>query len=121
MFASHNYRLFGSNEVRRQTQVAGAYLCIIIGSGNDHSSTPRIILYILGADPNLDLEPLSFVSLGEGANITIWARYTLDCMNAVVMSYHTLTLSGLENQRSVLVQGLQAIVVNEIRRCCLYT
>ncbi|KAG1844383.1 chitin synthase-domain-containing protein [Suillus subluteus] len=38
----------------------------IVGSGNDRP-TPRIVLDILGADPNLNLEPLSFVSLGEGA------------------------------------------------------
>jgi chitin synthase len=46
-------------------------LCIIcdgmiVGSGNDRP-TPRIVLDILGADPNLDPEPLSFLSLGEGA------------------------------------------------------
>ncbi|KAG9310142.1 glycosyltransferase family 2 protein [Chiua virens] len=38
----------------------------IVGSGNDRP-TPRIVLDIVGADPNLDPEPLSFVSLGEGA------------------------------------------------------
>jgi chitin synthase len=38
----------------------------IVGSGNDRP-TPRIVLDILGADPNLDPEPLSFISLGEGA------------------------------------------------------
>lgn len=38
----------------------------IVGSGNDRP-TPRIVLDILGVDPNLDPEPLSFVSLGEGA------------------------------------------------------
>jgi len=38
----------------------------IVGSGNDHP-TPRIVLDILGADPNLEPEALSFVSLGEGA------------------------------------------------------
>jgi chitin synthase len=38
----------------------------IIGSGND-KPTPRIVLDILGSDPSLDPEPLSFVSLGEGA------------------------------------------------------
>ena len=37
---------------------------MIVGSGNDRP-TPRIVLDILGADP--DPEPLSFVSLGEGA------------------------------------------------------
>jgi chitin synthase len=37
----------------------------IVGSGNDRS-TPRIVLDILGVDPNLDPEALSFLSLGEG-------------------------------------------------------
>ncbi|KAI8920098.1 chitin synthase-domain-containing protein [Powellomyces hirtus] len=37
----------------------------IIGSGNDRP-TPRIVLDILGVDPNHDPEPLSFQSLGEG-------------------------------------------------------
>jgi chitin synthase len=39
---------------------------MIVGSGNDHP-TLCIILDILDADPSLDPEPLSFVSLGEGA------------------------------------------------------
>ncbi|TFK68107.1 hypothetical protein BDN72DRAFT_879221 [Pluteus cervinus] len=39
---------------------------MIVGSGNE-KPTPRIVLDILGSDPNLDPEPLSFVSLGEGA------------------------------------------------------
>ncbi|KZS96924.1 glycosyltransferase family 2 protein [Sistotremastrum niveocremeum HHB9708] len=39
---------------------------MIVGSGNDRP-TPRIVLDILGADPNVDPEPLSFLSLGEGA------------------------------------------------------
>ncbi|EJU01525.1 glycosyltransferase family 2 protein [Dacryopinax primogenitus] len=39
---------------------------MIVGSGNDRP-TPRIVLDILGADPNRDQEPLSFLSLGEGA------------------------------------------------------
>jgi chitin synthase len=38
---------------------------MIIGSGNDRP-TPRIVLDLLGADPALDPEPLSFLSLGEG-------------------------------------------------------
>ncbi|KAF9916715.1 hypothetical protein BX616_003042 [Lobosporangium transversale] len=38
---------------------------MIIGSGNDRP-TPRIVLDILGVDPNIDPEPLSFLSLGEG-------------------------------------------------------
>jgi chitin synthase len=39
---------------------------MIVGSGND-KPTPRIVLDILGSDPNQDPEPLSFQSLGEGA------------------------------------------------------
>lgn len=38
----------------------------IKGFGND-KSTPAIVLDLLGVDPNLDPEPLSFQSLGEGA------------------------------------------------------
>ncbi|KAI5990050.1 chitin synthase-domain-containing protein [Pisolithus orientalis] len=38
----------------------------IVGSGNDHL-TPHIVLDILGADPNLDPELLSFVSISKGA------------------------------------------------------
>ncbi|KAJ7751230.1 chitin synthase-domain-containing protein, partial [Mycena maculata] len=38
---------------------------IIVGSRNDRP-TPRIVLDILGTDPNLDPESLSFLSLGEG-------------------------------------------------------
>jgi chitin synthase len=37
----------------------------IVGSGNDRS-TPRIVLDILGVDPTLEPEALSFQSLGEG-------------------------------------------------------
>jgi chitin synthase len=37
----------------------------IVGAGNDRP-TPRIVLDILGADPSLDPEPLSFLSLGDG-------------------------------------------------------
>ncbi|KAJ9079565.1 hypothetical protein DSO57_1034216 [Entomophthora muscae] len=39
---------------------------MVIGGGND-VPTPRIVLDLLGSDPNLDPEPLSFVSLGEGS------------------------------------------------------
>ncbi|KAK4515380.1 inositol hexakisphosphate and diphosphoinositol-pentakisphosphate kinase [Mucor velutinosus] len=38
---------------------------MIIGGGNDRP-TPRIVLDILGVDPNIDPEPLSFFSVGEG-------------------------------------------------------
>ncbi|KAI8384891.1 chitin synthase-domain-containing protein [Radiomyces spectabilis] len=39
---------------------------MIIGGGNDRP-TPRIVLDILGVDPNVDPEALSFFSIGEGA------------------------------------------------------
>ncbi|KAI0074333.1 glycosyltransferase family 2 protein [Panus rudis PR-1116 ss-1] len=39
---------------------------MVVGSGNDQP-TPRIVLDVLGANPNVDAEPLSFLSLGEGA------------------------------------------------------
>ncbi|KAI8799852.1 chitin synthase-domain-containing protein [Cladochytrium replicatum] len=38
---------------------------MIIGSGNDRP-TPRIVLDILGVDPNVDPEAKAFLSLGEG-------------------------------------------------------
>ncbi|CAO3591285.1 unnamed protein product [Absidia cylindrospora] len=38
---------------------------MIVGGGND-KPTPRIVLDILGVDPNVDPEPLSFFSVGEG-------------------------------------------------------
>ncbi|KAI9275446.1 chitin synthase-domain-containing protein [Phascolomyces articulosus] len=38
---------------------------MIVGSGNDRP-TPRIVLDILGVDPQVDPEPLSFISVGEG-------------------------------------------------------
>lgn len=39
---------------------------MVVGAGNDQP-TPRIVLDVLGANPNVDAEPLSFISLGEGA------------------------------------------------------
>lgn len=39
---------------------------MIVGSGNDRP-TPTIVLDILGADPSVDPEPLSFQSIGDGA------------------------------------------------------
>ncbi|BGP30551.1 hypothetical protein JCM10296v2_002306 [Rhodotorula toruloides] len=38
---------------------------MIVGSGNDRP-TPQIVLDILGADPTIDPEPLSFLSIGNG-------------------------------------------------------
>ncbi|KAI9302596.1 chitin synthase-domain-containing protein [Cunninghamella echinulata] len=41
---------------------------MIVGGGNDRP-TPRIVLDILGVDPNIDPEPLSFLSVGEGQKL----------------------------------------------------
>jgi chitin synthase len=38
---------------------------MIVGSGNDRP-TPRIVLDILGVDPNFDPEPLAYHALGDG-------------------------------------------------------
>lgn len=38
---------------------------MVVGSGNDQP-TPCIVLDVLGASPNIDAKPLSFLSLGEG-------------------------------------------------------
>ncbi|KAI0791459.1 glycosyltransferase family 2 protein [Irpex lacteus] len=47
---------------------ASVHICdgMVVGAGNDQP-TPRIVLDVLGASPNVDAEPLSFLSLGEGA------------------------------------------------------
>ena len=90
---------------------------MIVGSGNDRP-TPRIVLDILGADPNLDPEPLSFVSLGEGAKQHNMGKVYSGLYEYAGHVVPYLVLVRLENRRSVLVR---AIVVNEIRRCCLCT
>ncbi|RKP37869.1 chitin synthase-domain-containing protein [Dimargaris cristalligena] len=38
---------------------------MLVGSGNDRP-TPRIVLDILGVDPSIDPEPLSYLALGDG-------------------------------------------------------
>jgi len=72
----------------------------IVGSGNDQP-TPHIVLDILGVDPNLNPEPLSFVSLGEGA----WQHNmgkvycTLGCTSAWVTSCVISWLSRSASRR----------------------
>lgn len=86
---------------------------MIVGSGNDRP-TPRIVLDILGADPTIDPEPLSFLSVGDGAKqvsdivcvllpiqrtdrlsrpltscSTTWPRSTLACTRLLVISFPT--------------------------------
>ena len=74
---------------------------MIVGSGNDRP-TPRIVLDILGADPNLDPEPLSFLSLGEGSKQHNMAKvYTglYECAGHVV-PYLVLVKVGKPTERS---------------------
>jgi cellulose synthase/poly-beta-1,6-N-acetylglucosamine synthase-like glycosyltransferase len=107
---------------------------MIIGSGNDRP-TPRIVLDILGADPALDPEPLSFQSLGEGSKqhnmvrpflrtrgtlLIPYLRYRPRCipvcMNMLDMSFHTLSSSRSASRQSALVLE---IAVNEILKWSL--
>jgi len=64
-------------------------ICVgnIVGSGNDQP-TPCIMLGILGVDPNLDPELLSFISLGKGAQQHNMGKVycTLGCTSARVTS-----------------------------------
>ncbi|KAG8881835.1 hypothetical protein FRB98_004105 [Tulasnella sp. 332] len=74
---------------------------MIVGSGNDRP-TPRIVLDILGADPNLDPEPLSFLSLGEGAkqhNMGKIYSGLYECAGHVV-PYMVLVKIGKPTERS---------------------
>ncbi|GAC1674769.1 MAG: hypothetical protein NVS9B9_30480 [Ktedonobacteraceae bacterium] len=74
---------------------------MIVGSGNDRP-TPRIVLDILGADPNLDPEPLSFMSLGEGAkqhNIDKVYTGLYECAGHVV-PYLVVVKVGKPSERS---------------------
>ncbi|KAK1215120.1 hypothetical protein PQX77_022292 [Marasmius sp. AFHP31] len=74
---------------------------MIVGSGNDRP-TPRIVLDILGADPSLDPEPLSFVSLGEGAkqhNMGKVYSGLYECYGHVV-PYLVVVKIGKPNERS---------------------
>lgn len=74
---------------------------MIIGSGNE-KPTPRIVLDILGADPNLDPEPLSFLSLGEGVkqhNMGKVYSGLYECSGHVV-PYLVLVKVGKPSERS---------------------
>jgi chitin synthase len=98
---------------------------MIVGSGNDRP-TPRIALDILGADPNLDPEPLSFVSLGEGAKQHNMGKvYSgLYEISGHVVPYLVIVKVGKPNERSrpgnrgkrdsqmVLMQFLNKVIVS---------
>lgn len=73
---------------------------MIIGSGNDRP-TPRIVLDILGVDPNVDPEPLSFLSLGDGIKQHNTAKIysgLYECSGHVV-PYVVVVKVGAPNER----------------------
>ncbi|SCZ93412.1 BZ3500_MvSof-1268-A1-R1_Chr6-3g08643 [Microbotryum saponariae] len=81
-------------------------LCIIcdgmiVGSGNDRS-TPQIVLDILGADPLIDPEPLSFKSIGEGAKQHNMAKVYSGLYEASghIVPYVVLVKVGKPTERS---------------------
>ncbi|CAI2162513.1 1810_t:CDS:2 [Funneliformis geosporum] len=74
---------------------------MIVGSGNDRP-TPRIVLDILGVDPNIDPEPLSFLSLGDGAkqhNMGKVYSGLYEC-NGHVVPYLVVVKVGRPSERS---------------------
>ncbi|KAG1235193.1 hypothetical protein G6F35_001003 [Rhizopus arrhizus] len=73
---------------------------MIVGSGNDRP-TPRIVLDILGVDSNVDPEPLSFLSLGEGIKQHNTAKIysgLYECSGHVV-PYVVVVKVGAPNER----------------------
>lgn len=73
---------------------------MIIGSGNDRP-TPRIVLDILGVDSNVDPEPLSFLSLGDGIKQHNTAKIysgLYECSGHVV-PYVVVVKVGAPNER----------------------
>ncbi|KAF5358650.1 hypothetical protein D9758_007745 [Tetrapyrgos nigripes] len=58
----------------------------ITGSGND-KTTPRIVLDILGVDPNLDPEPLLFKSVGEGSKALNYGKVYSGFMSLKATSF----------------------------------
>ncbi|CAO3635495.1 unnamed protein product [Mucor fragilis] len=73
---------------------------MIIGSGNDRP-TPRIVLDILGVDPQVDPEALSFISVGEGVKQHNRAKiYSgLYEMGGHVVPYLVIAKVGAPNER----------------------
>ena len=97
----------------------------IISSGNDRP-TPRIVLDILGADPNLDLEALSFVSIGEGAqqhNMGKVYSGLYECAGHVI-TYLIVVKVGKPTERSRPgnrgKRDLQMVVMHFLNKVCFY-
>ncbi|CAG8726468.1 332_t:CDS:1, partial [Acaulospora morrowiae] len=73
---------------------------MVVGAGNDRP-TPIIVLDILGVDPNVDPEPLSFISLGDGAkqhNMGKVYSGLYEC-NGHVVPYIVVIKVGKQNER----------------------
>ena len=107
---------------------------MIVGSGNDRP-TPRIVLDILGADPNNDPEPLSFLSLGEGAkqhNMGKVYSGLYECAGHVV-PYIVVVKVGKPTERSrpgnrgkrdsqmLLMHFLNKVCINSFSARCSYS
>lgn len=74
---------------------------MIIGSGNDRP-TPRIVLDILGVEPEIDPEPMLFQSIGEGSRQLNYAKvysglYEVD---GHVVPYVVVVKVGKPSERS---------------------
>ncbi|KAL8280137.1 hypothetical protein RQP46_007467 [Phenoliferia psychrophenolica] len=74
---------------------------MIVGSGNDRP-TPRIVLDILGADPMIDPEPLSFQSIGDGLKQHNMAKIYSGLHEAAghIVPYIVVVKVGLPTERS---------------------
>ncbi|KAM0754954.1 translation initiation factor IF-2 [Meredithblackwellia eburnea MCA 4105] len=73
----------------------------IVGSGNDRP-TPRIVLDILGADPMIDPEPLSFQSIGNGLKQHNMAKIYSGLHEAAghIVPYIVVVKCGLPTEQS---------------------
>lgn len=69
---------------------------MIVDSGNDRP-TPRIVLDILGTDPNLDPEPCHWV---KARSSTTWGKFGLGYMNARATSFPIWSLRRSANLQS---------------------
>ena len=97
----------------------------IVGSGNDRP-TPWIVLDILGADPNYDPEPLSFVSLGEGARQHNMGKVYSGLYGCAghVMPYLVVVKVGKPTERSRPgnqgKRDSQMVIMHLLNKVCVY-
>jgi chitin synthase len=86
---------------------------MIVGSGNDGPT--RIVLDILSHNTNRDPEPLSFISLGEGAKQHNMGKVYLGLyeVNGHVVPHIVVTKCGKPSEKA-----RRGILVIVIPRCC---